>query len=152
MMKKLVILSGAGISAESGIRTFRDMNGLWEEYDVMEVASIDRLFGAVHRNIKRGVDDRLLITYPYLAGSFDQDQLSQFVEYKYRAESELDLGGVGYINRAINLDGANADWKDWLRQPERISGDLINEGPCPYRPMGEAHPIWKKFLPEHEDG
>jgi NAD-dependent deacetylase len=40
-MKKLVILSGAGMSAESGIRTFRDMNGLWEEYDVMEVASIE---------------------------------------------------------------------------------------------------------------
>ncbi len=38
-MKKLVILSGAGISAESGIKTFRDMGGLWEEYDVMEVAS-----------------------------------------------------------------------------------------------------------------
>jgi len=40
-MKKIVVLSGAGISAESGIRTFRDMGGLWEEYDVMEVASID---------------------------------------------------------------------------------------------------------------
>lgn len=40
-MKRLVILSGAGMSAESGIRTFRDMDGLWEEYDVMEVASID---------------------------------------------------------------------------------------------------------------
>jgi NAD-dependent deacetylase len=39
-MKKLVVLSGAGMSAESGIRTFRDSNGLWEEYDVMEVASI----------------------------------------------------------------------------------------------------------------
>lgn len=38
-MKKLVVLTGAGISAESGIRTFRDMGGLWEEYDVMEVAS-----------------------------------------------------------------------------------------------------------------
>jgi NAD-dependent deacetylase len=38
-MKRLVVLSGAGISAESGIRTFRDMGGLWEEYDVMEVAS-----------------------------------------------------------------------------------------------------------------
>lgn len=37
--KRLVILTGAGISAESGIRTFRDMGGLWEEYDVMEVAS-----------------------------------------------------------------------------------------------------------------
>ena len=40
-MKHLVILSGAGISAESGIRTFRDSDGLWEEYDVMRVASID---------------------------------------------------------------------------------------------------------------
>ncbi|WP_282016464.1 SIR2 family NAD-dependent protein deacylase [Marinifilum flexuosum] len=38
-MKKLVVLSGAGMSAESGIRTFRDMGGLWKEYDVMEVAS-----------------------------------------------------------------------------------------------------------------
>ncbi|MFC2104189.1 NAD-dependent deacylase [Bacteroidota bacterium] len=38
-MKKLVMLTGAGISAESGIRTFREMGGLWEEYDVMEVAS-----------------------------------------------------------------------------------------------------------------
>lgn len=38
-MKKLVVLSGAGMSAESGIRTFRDMGGLWNEYDVMEVAS-----------------------------------------------------------------------------------------------------------------
>jgi NAD-dependent deacetylase len=38
-MKKIVVLSGAGISAESGIRTFRDMGGLWEEYDVLEVAT-----------------------------------------------------------------------------------------------------------------
>lgn len=37
--KRLVVLSGAGISQESGIRTFRDMGGLWEEYDVMELAS-----------------------------------------------------------------------------------------------------------------
>lgn len=38
-MKKLVVLSGSGISAESGIKTFREMGGLWESYDVMEVAS-----------------------------------------------------------------------------------------------------------------
>ncbi len=37
--KKIVVLSGAGISAESGIPTFRDANGLWEGHDVMEVAS-----------------------------------------------------------------------------------------------------------------
>jgi NAD-dependent deacetylase len=38
-MKKVVVLSGAGISAESGIKTFRDSDGLWEGHDVMEVAS-----------------------------------------------------------------------------------------------------------------
>lgn len=38
-MKNLVILTGAGISAESGIETFRDADGLWEGHDVMEVAS-----------------------------------------------------------------------------------------------------------------
>lgn len=37
--KKLVVLSGAGISAESGISTFRDAGGLWEGHDIMEVAS-----------------------------------------------------------------------------------------------------------------
>lgn len=36
---KIVILTGAGISAESGIKTFRDQNGLWEEHDVMDVAT-----------------------------------------------------------------------------------------------------------------
>ncbi len=38
-MKKIVVLSGAGISAESGLKTFRDANGLWEGHDVMAVAS-----------------------------------------------------------------------------------------------------------------
>lgn len=38
-MKKIVVLTGAGISAESGIKTFRDAGGLWEGHDVMEVAS-----------------------------------------------------------------------------------------------------------------
>ncbi|CAD0004655.1 MULTISPECIES: SIR2 family NAD-dependent protein deacylase [Flavobacterium] len=39
MKKKLVVLTGAGISAESGIKTFRDSDGLWEGHDVMEVAT-----------------------------------------------------------------------------------------------------------------
>ncbi|MDR0733516.1 MAG: NAD-dependent protein deacylase [Dysgonamonadaceae bacterium] len=40
-MKRIVFLTGAGMSAESGISTFRDSDGLWENYDVMKVASID---------------------------------------------------------------------------------------------------------------
>lgn len=39
MKPKLVVFTGAGISAESGIKTFRDSDGLWEEYNVMDVAT-----------------------------------------------------------------------------------------------------------------
>ncbi|HEY6162543.1 MAG TPA: NAD-dependent deacylase [Bacteroidia bacterium] len=37
--KKIVVFTGAGISAESGLKTFRDSGGLWEEYNVMDVAT-----------------------------------------------------------------------------------------------------------------
>ena len=40
-MKKLVVLTGSGISAESGIPTFRDMGGIWEQYNFVDVASPD---------------------------------------------------------------------------------------------------------------
>lgn len=40
-MKNLVFLTGAGISAESGVKTFRDADGLWEGHDIMKVASVD---------------------------------------------------------------------------------------------------------------
>lgn len=43
-MKNIVVLTGAGISAESGISTFRDSNGLWENYDVNDVATPEGFF------------------------------------------------------------------------------------------------------------
>ena len=52
MKKKLVISTGAGMSAESGINTFRDAGGLWENYNVMDVASADgfaRNPGLIHK-------------------------------------------------------------------------------------------------------
>ncbi len=51
-MKKIVFSTGAGISAESGITTFRDAGGLWEQYPVMQVASAEGFAadpGLVHR-------------------------------------------------------------------------------------------------------
>ena len=44
MKKRLVVLTGAGISAESGIRTFRDSDGMWEEYRVEDVATPEGFF------------------------------------------------------------------------------------------------------------
>ena len=51
-MKHLVILTGAGISAESGLATFRDSDGLWQQYDVMELASLQ----GYRRNRERVLD------------------------------------------------------------------------------------------------
>ena len=39
MKKKIIILTGAGISAESGLKTFRDADGLWEGYNIEDVAT-----------------------------------------------------------------------------------------------------------------
>ena len=54
--KRIVVLTGAGVSAESGVSTFRDSNGLWENHRVEEVASIDD--GAVKREFEAAVHDR----------------------------------------------------------------------------------------------
>ena len=47
-MEKIVVLTGAGISAESGVKTFRDNNGLWENHKIEEVATPE----AWHKNPK----------------------------------------------------------------------------------------------------
>ncbi len=44
MKKRIVVLTGAGMSAESGIKTFRDADGLWENHDIMEVATPEAWF------------------------------------------------------------------------------------------------------------
>ena len=64
-MNKLVVLTGAGMSAESGIRTFRDSDGLWEEYNVMDVCTpeawqrdpelVNRFYNSTRHNQTPGI-------------------------------------------------------------------------------------------------
>lgn len=56
-MKRIMILSGAGLSTESGINTFRDSDGLWENYDVMEVCSTQGWI-ADHKRVTRFYNER----------------------------------------------------------------------------------------------
>lgn len=51
-MAKVIILSGAGISAESGISTFRDTNGLWEKYKIKDICTV----GCLHKNRKATIE------------------------------------------------------------------------------------------------
>ncbi len=65
-MKNLVVITGAGISAESGLSTFRDAGGLWDNYPVMEVASHDGFMRnpALIHNFYNGLRHKLLKACP----------------------------------------------------------------------------------------
>ena len=82
-MKNIVVLSGAGISAESGIKTFRDSDGLWENHRIEDVATFD----AWARNPKLVLDfynerrQQLLSSKPNIA-----HELLAKLETKYDVE------------------------------------------------------------------
>lgn len=89
-MKKLVVLTGSGISAESGIRTFREMGGLWEEYDVHEVASpqgwardmdlVLRFYNERRRHLLNSEPNQGHITLAELEEYFDVEIITQNVD------------------------------------------------------------------------
>jgi NAD-dependent deacetylase len=89
-MKKLVVLTGSGISAESGIRTFREMGGLWEEYDVHEVASpmgwaqnrelVLRFYNERRKQLLKAVPNRGHIALSELEEYFEVDIVTQNVD------------------------------------------------------------------------
>lgn len=110
-MKKLVVLSGSGISAESGIKTFRDMGGLWEEYDVTEVASprawdrnralVLRFYNERRRALLEALPNAAHITLADLEKTFDVQIITQNVDDLHeRAGSSNVLHLHGEIRKA----------------------------------------------------
>jgi len=146
MKKHLVILSGAGMSQESGIRTFRDMDGLWEEYDVMEVATPE----AWHRNpelVMKFYNDRRKQLYDCspneghtglaeLEKYFDVDIITQNIDDLHeRAGSTKILHLHGELKKARSSvdDSLIYDMEGW----ELKFGDLCEKG-SQLRP----HVVW----------
>lgn len=92
---------------------------------------VDRMFSATHQQINKfkllsttqqetNSHDRpeLSIQFPYLAKSFDEEQVSRFIITKTRAEGFLDKATVSKTSKKINIDSSNEKWKDSLRTPE----------------------------------
>ena len=105
-MNKLVVLTGAGMSAESGLRTFREMGGLWEEHDVYEVASpggwhSDRALVLRFYNERR---KQLLDTSPN-KGHLDLVKLEQYFEVWIVTQNVDDLHERAGSNRILHLHG-----------------------------------------------
>jgi len=91
-MKKVMIISGAGLSAESGIKTFRDHDGLWEQYDVMQVCST-----------QGWEEDRELVTQFYNARRKDIADKKPNAAHLALAELEKSYPGQVY-NLTQNVD------------------------------------------------
>jgi len=110
-MKKLVVLSGSGTSAESGIKTFRDMGGLWEQYDVTEVASplawqknrelVLRFYNERRKIVLESEPNRAHLALAELENDFDVQIITQNVDDLHeRAGSTKILHLHGEIRKA----------------------------------------------------
>lgn len=105
-MKKLVVLSGAGMSQESGIRTFRDMDGLWEEYEVTEVATPE----AWERNpelVMKFYNDRRKQLYESKpnAGHIGVAELETFFDVEVITQNIDDLHERAGSSKVLHLHG-----------------------------------------------
>ena len=105
-MKKMVVLTGAGMSAESGLRTFREMGGLWEEHDVYDVASPggwqrDRAMVLRFYNERR---KQLLETKPN-RGHLGLVELEQYFEVWVVTQNVDDLHERAGSSRILHLHG-----------------------------------------------
>jgi len=145
-MKNLVVLSGAGMSAESGLRTFREMGGLWEEYDVYEVASPggwqkDRAMVLRFYNERR---KQLLETKPN-KGHLDLVELEQYFKVHIVTQNVDDLHERAGSSSILHLHGELRKSQSTL-DPQLvydIEGWKLDEGDlCEKGSQLRPHVVW----------
>lgn len=119
-MKKLVISSGAGISAESGVSTFRDAGGLWENYPVMKVASADgfRENPALVHEFYNKRREQLINTRPNAAHLILKDLEKDF-DVQIITQNVDDLHEKAGSSKILHLHGELMKIRS-MKHPERI--------------------------------
>lgn len=157
MKKKVVVLTGAGISAESGLKTFRDANGLWEGHDVMEVASphgfaqnpelVLEFYNQRRRQLLEVLPNEAHLALVKLEEQFDVSIITQNVDNLHeRAGSKnvLHLHGQLFKARCTMNEDLVLDW-----QTDLNLGDLSENG-HQLRPhivwFGEQVPLLPKAI------
>ncbi len=144
-MKRVVVLTGAGMSAESGISTFRDAGGLWEGHDVMEVASPEGwnrnsklvldFYNKRRRQLKEVVPNQAHLALVDLEELYDVQIVTQNVDDLHEragSQSVLHLHGELRKVRSLGPDNTVYPWSDDLDAHHRC------ENGYPMRP----HIVW----------
>ncbi len=137
MKKKLVVLTGAGISAESGISTFRGEDGLWEGHDIMEVASPEgwtansklvlEFYNQRRRQLAKVEPNRAHFALKELEKDFDVSIITQNVDNLHEragSESVLHLHGELTKVRSTVIHSLIYD----IGYKDLNSGDLCEKG------------------------
>lgn len=154
-MKKVVIFSGAGISAESGLKTFRDSDGLWEGYDVQDVATprawaknpalVLKFYNERRQNVKEAKPNLAHQTIADLQANYDVQVITQNIDDLHeRAGSKniLHLHGEIFKMRSEKNDELIYPIYDDIQL-----GNKANDG-CQLRP----HIVWfEEPVPLMED-
>jgi NAD-dependent deacetylase len=144
--KKIVVLTGSGISAESGISTFRDSGGLWEGHDVMEVASPEgwrRNRGAVlefynkrRRQLKEVEPNDAHTALKDLEKKYDVTIVTQNVDNLHeRAGSKNIIHLHGELNKARSTVDENLIY-------ELDGKDITPESKCEKGSQLRPHIVW----------
>jgi NAD-dependent deacetylase len=150
-MKKLVVFSGAGMSAESGISTFRDSNGLWENHDVKQVATpeawaknpqmVQRFYNERRKNILDAKPNSAHHIIADLEKQFDVHVITQNIDDLHeRAGSSNVLHLHGNI-RLAKTSGPNAQYSTTFYPIEGWELDL-EKHTCPQGYPLRPHVVW----------
>lgn len=157
MKKHIVILTGAGMSAESGIKTFRDENGLWEGHDVMEVASPEGFkrnpelvldfYNKRRKQLKEVEPNQAHKDIAALENKYEVTIITQNVDDLHERAGSTNVVHLHGELRKIRSSGNEKDVKDWM--DDINVGDLCAKG-HQLRPhivwFGEAVPMIEKAV------
>ncbi|MDO1500952.1 Sir2 family NAD-dependent protein deacetylase [Winogradskyella maritima] len=135
-MKHIVVLTGAGMSAESGLKTFRDSNGLWEGHDVMSVASpqgfasnpglVLDFYNERRRQLKDVEPNSAHSDLANLENDFKVSIVTQNVDDLHERAGSTNVLHLHGELRKIRSTGNDSDIKDWT---EDINlGDVCENG------------------------
>ena len=145
MKKNLVVLTGAGISAESGISTFRDAGGLWEGHDVMQVASAegwqqDPALMLQFYNERR----KALLTVNPNKAHFILAELEQYFDVTIITQNVDDLHERGGSSNIIHLHGEllKARGVDHEDRIYKCDGDIQLGDKCELGSQLRPHIVW----------
>ncbi|SKB33845.1 SIR2 family NAD-dependent protein deacylase [Daejeonella lutea] len=156
MLKKAVILTGAGISAESGLRTFRDAGGLWEGHNVYDVATpeawqrnpvlVQQFYNERRKSVREAAPNDAHRALVKLEQGYDVTIITQNIDDLHeRAGSStiVHLHGIITKSQSNNNPNLTYDIEGW----ELKMGDLCDQG-SQLRPhvvwFGEAVPMIEK--------